>query len=106
VIVLADLALLQRAAKTAQDPHPVAPEEDEQHDRGGQVGGDQKGQEELVVLVDIPAHELRQDHAMTEARDRERLGDALEQAEDHPLEVRDRVVHLPSFTRALGPSPS
>jgi len=78
------------AAEAAQDPDPVAPEEAEQHDRRREVRRDEKGDEERVVLADVPAEELRRDHAVAEARDREELREALEQAEGDRLSVRDR----------------
>src|SRR5262249_6573874 len=66
-----------------------APEEDEQHDGRGEVGGDQERQEVLVVLVDVPAEETREDDAVPETRDREELGHSLEESEHARLEVRD-----------------
>ncbi len=74
-----DAAVAQRAAEPLHDPHPVAPEEPEQHERRREVGRDEEGEEVLVVLVDVPAEQLRQDHAVPEARDREELGDALQE---------------------------
>jgi hypothetical protein len=101
-VVVADLAVAQRAAEAAQNPHPVLEEEEEQDDGRGQVGGDQEREEELVVLVDVPAEEARHDHRVPEARDREGLGDALHQAEHGSLEVRNRVVvHCPSVLLEL-----
>ncbi len=77
----------------ADDLDPVAQEEQQQHERRREVRGDEEREEELVVLVDVPAREPRQDHRVPEARDRERLGDALRQAEDDRLEVGDRMMH-------------
>src|SRR2546423_1286743 len=85
------VAPAEAATEAAQDPHPVAPEEAEQDDRRREVGRDEKREEIGVVLVDVPAQEARQDHAVAEARDGEQLGDALEQAEDHGLPVRDQA---------------
>src|SRR5438477_503020 len=68
-----DAAVAQRAADALQDPNPVAPEEAEQNERGCQVRGDEEGEEVLVVLVDVPAEQPREDHAVPEARDREQL---------------------------------
>jgi hypothetical protein len=90
-VIGADLAHAQRAPQTLDDPHPVLEEDAQQHDRRGEVGCDQKRQEELVVLMDVPARHAGQDDAVTEARDRERLGDALREAEDHGLKVGDGV---------------
>src|SRR5260370_1445392 len=42
---------------------------------------DEEGDEELVVLVNVPADEPREDDAVPEARDGKELRDALEQAE-------------------------
>jgi hypothetical protein len=53
------------------------------------VRRDQEGEEEVVVLMDVPAQQARQDHAVAERGNRERLGDALQQAEDRRLEVAD-----------------
>ena len=72
--VVADLAVAQRAAEAREDPHPVAPEEAEQHERRGQVGGDQEGEEEVVVLVDVPAEQRGRITLWPEARDGEQLG--------------------------------
>ena len=52
---------------------------------------DEEGEEVLVVLVDVPAEEAREDDAVPEARDREQLGDALQQPENDRLRVRDQV---------------
>ena len=88
-VVLADAAVAQAAAEPLHDPHPVVPEEAEQHERRREMRRDEEGDEVVVVLVDVPPEELRQDHAVAEARDREKLGDALEQAEEDRLPVRD-----------------
>ena len=90
-VIGADLTHLQRAAEPLHDFDPVAQEEEQQHDRRGEVRGHEEGQEVLVVLVDVPAEQARQHDAVAEARDRERLGDALCEAEDDRLEVGDRV---------------
>ena len=68
------------------------PEEAEQDERGGEVRRDEEGEEVRVVLVDVPAEQARQDHAVAEARDREELGDALQQAEHDRLPVRDELA--------------
>ena len=78
------------SGRALDDPHPVAPEEPEQDERGREVRRDEEGDEVLVVLVDVPAEELRQDHAVAEARDREELGHALEQPEDDRPRVGDQ----------------
>ena len=78
----------------------------QQHGRGGDVGGDQEGEEVVVVLVDVPAEQAGKDDAVAEARDRKRLGDPLQRAEDRPLEVRDGVhvaLTLAGGGRAEGP---
>ena len=80
----------ERPAEALDDPHPVAPEEAEQDERGGEVGRDEEGDVVRVVLVDVPAEELRQDHRVAEARDREELRDALERPEDDRPGVRDQ----------------
>ena len=90
-IVGRDLAVAQRAQQARRDPPPVVEEDPEEHDRGRQVGGDQEGQEVVVVLMDVPAEQARQDDRVAQAGDREGLGDALQQAQDDGLQVRDRV---------------
>src|SRR6476660_5175395 len=40
--------------------------------------------------MDVPAQQLGQDHAVPEARDGEELGDALQEAEEGRLRVRDQ----------------
>ena len=80
----------QRAAEPAEDPLPVVEEEEEEDDRRGAVGGDQEGEEEFVVLVDVPAEQRGAITRVAEAGDRERLGDPLQGAEDDRLEVGDR----------------
>ena len=83
-------AVAQAPAEPGEDPHPVAPEEEEQHDRRREVGRDEEGDEVIVVLVDVPAEQLREDHAVPEARDREELGHALQQTEHDRLQIGDR----------------
>jgi hypothetical protein len=65
------------------------PEESEEDERRGEVSGDQEGEEEVVVLVDVPAEETRKDNRVAEARDREELGESLKEAERNGLEVGD-----------------
>ena len=81
-VVGADLAVAERASDPFDDPHPVAPEEPEEHERRREMGRDEEAQEVLLVLVDVPAEEAREDDAVPEARDGEELRDALEQPED------------------------
>jgi hypothetical protein len=90
-VVCADLSVAQRAAEAADDARPVAREESEQHESSRQVGRDQEGQEVVVVLMDVPPEDARQHHAVTEARDREQLREALEQTQHEGLEIGDRV---------------
>ena len=54
-----DLAVAQRAQQAGDDPPPVVEEDAEQHDRGGEVGRHEEGQEVVVVLVDVPAQQPR-----------------------------------------------
>ena len=84
------------------------PEEAEQHECRRQVRGDEERDEERVVLVDVPAQQLRQDHAVPEARDGEELGDALQEPEDGRLRVgdqreRERRHGAQASTRVRGP---
>src|SRR5205085_197484 len=103
-VVRRDLAVAEAAPEAAQDPDPVTPEEDEQDDRRGEVRRDEEGEEVGVVLVDVPAQDARQDDAVAEARDREELGHALEQAEDHGLPVGDQRRERDPLSSARGPS--
>ena len=73
------------------DPHPVAPEEPEQHERRGEVGGDQEASGSSRRSGGCSSRRGVGGHAVPEARDREQLREALEQAEDDRLEVGDRV---------------
>ena len=64
----------------------------EQDERGRQVGRDEERDEVAVVLVDVPAEQLRQDHAVAEARDGKQLGDALQEPEhDRPRDTRSAL---------------
>ncbi len=92
-VVLADLAHPQRAQDALDDQDPVAQEEQQQHQRRGEVGGDEEREEVGSGLVDVPAQQPRQHDRVPEARDRERLSDPLGEAENHRLEVGDQVVH-------------
>jgi len=58
--------------------------------RLGAAPDDEEREEVRVLLVDVPADELRKDDAVAEARDGKELGHALEEAEHRPLEVADR----------------
>ena len=89
-VVRSDPAVAKAPADPPQDPHPVSPEEDEQDDCGRQVRGHEEGDEVVVVLMDVPAQKLREDDAVSEARDREELRHPLEQAQDDRLPVGDR----------------
>ena len=87
-----DLPVAQRAAEAARRSAPSrSRKKPKQDERGRQVRRDQEGQEVVVVLVDVPAEQPRQDDGVPEARDRERLGDPLEEPQDDRLEVGDRV---------------
>jgi hypothetical protein len=85
-VLSGDAAITQRATEATEDPHPVLEEEEEKHRGGGAVGGDEEGEEVFVVLMDVPAEQLRCDHRVAEAGDRERLGDPLQEAEHDRLE--------------------
>src|SRR5262249_24888530 len=91
-VLLRDLAVSKAAAEPLHDPHPVAPKEAEQHESRGEVRADQEDDEEVAVRLDVPAEQVGDDHAVAEARDREQLGEALEQSEDDRLPVRDQAV--------------
>ncbi len=102
-VIRIDAAVPKRAADSFQDPCPVAPEEGEQHERGRKVGRNQEREEVLVVLVDVPAEQPRQDHAVPEARDREQLGDALQEPEDDRPRVRDQRGEDQAVLERFGP---
>ena len=73
----------------------------EQDERRRQVRGDEERDEVVVVLLDVPAEQPRQDHAVAEARDREQLAEPLQEPEQDRLRVRDqrerhcRITRLP-----------
>ena len=100
-VVLGDAAVAQAAPEPLHDPHPVLPEESEQDERRREVRRDEERDEVLVVLVDVPPEELREDHAVAEARDREELGEALQQAEHDRLPVGDGACGDQARGRAL-----
>src|SRR5207247_7873103 len=85
-----DAAVAQRTADALEDPHPVAPEEAEQDERGREMRRDEEGEEVLVVLMDVPTEQARQDDAVPEARNRKELGDALQEPEDDRPRIRDQ----------------
>ena len=73
-VVGVDVAVPEGAPEALEDPDPVLEEEEEEDDRGRAMGGDQEAQEVVVVLMDVPAEDARQNDAVPEARDREELG--------------------------------
>ena len=74
------------ADERAQERHPVAPEIEEQRDRGAQMHHDEIGQEVRIVDEIAPAHEPGKDHGVAEARNREEFGDALQEGHHDGLE--------------------
>ena len=84
----------QCAEEAADDAHPVGAEVDEQRDRGRDVQRDDEREVERLV-GGLGAHEVSQpsqagiEHRVAEARDREQLGDALQQADHDRLEVAE-----------------
>src|SRR5262249_7192927 len=100
VEVGADVAVAERTAEPLDDPHPVPPEEADENERRREMRRDEEAEEVRLVLVDVPPDEPREDDAMSEARNREELRDALEQPEHRPLEVADRM-HARRLRRAL-----
>ena len=71
---------------------PVVAEEPEQHERGGEVRRDQEGRGSSRRSGGCPSRSSRgRITRVAQARDREGLGDALQQAQDDGLEVGDRV---------------
>ena len=89
-----DVTVPDRAEEPANDPDPVAPEVDQQRDRGGDVQADNESQVGRLRLCDVqitspaPADERRDQDVVAQARDREKLGNALDQADHHRLGVR------------------
>ena len=79
----------QAAPEALDDADPVGPEEAQQHEGRRQVGRDEEGEEVLVVLMDVPPEQPRQDDAVAEARDGKELREALEQSDHDRLEVGD-----------------
>ena len=91
-IVVTDLAVPETSAEPLDDPCPFPEEEDEEHDRGREVRRHEEGEEIGLVLVQVPTEELRQDHGVTKARDREQLRHALQETDHDRLEVRDQML--------------
>jgi hypothetical protein len=60
------------------DGAPIPPEVDQERGSGADVQQHDEGQEGGVGLVEVPAEQLREDHGMAQAADREELRDALE----------------------------
>jgi hypothetical protein len=74
-----DLAVADGTPETFEDLDPVPDEEKKQDDGRRQVGGDQERQECRGVLVKVPAKKPGKDDAVSEAGDREQLGDSLDE---------------------------
>jgi hypothetical protein len=76
---------------------PVAPEVGEQRNRGSDVQADDEGQVRRLRRGDVevtgpaPAHERGNQDVVTQAGDREELGNALDQADHHCLGVGHQV---------------
>ena len=94
------VAGISRARSERASPRTIriqsAPEEPEQDERRRQVGRHEEGEEEVVVLVDVPAEQPRQDHAVPERRDRERLLTPWSRPEDRGLAVADHRRERPT----------
>ena len=91
-----DASVRDRREEAADDRDPVAPEEHEQRDRGGDVQPDEEREVEGLVgrLAGderVPAEQLGHEHRVAEARDREQLGDALQDPDHDGLQVGQRV---------------
>ena len=89
------VASVRKKARMMLDP--VAPEVDQQADRAADVQHHDEREPEglgLGLARDqvVPAEQRREQHGVAEARDREELGDALQQPEHDRLERRDRVA--------------
>ena len=73
-----------------EDGDPVAPEIDDQRQGGAQVQSDHKRQERVGALVDVPAEQLRRNHSVAQAADREQLGYTLKKGKDDDLREGQR----------------
>ena len=102
-VVLTDLAITKRATDALEDAGPIVPEEAEEHDRGREVRRDEERQEVLVILMDVPAKELRQDHAVPKARHREQFRDALKQPENDRSGIGDQRGEQDHVVLLFGP---
>jgi len=83
------------SAETLEDLDPVFEKKEEQHDGGGQVGGDEERQKRGRVLVQIPAEKLRKDHAVTQAGNGKKLREALQETKNRSL---DHIYHPASLS--------
>jgi hypothetical protein len=89
------------AQEAADDADPVLAEEHEQRDRGGAVQRDDVGQVERRLArglrglgdqrLPASAEPRRHEDRVPEARDREQLGDALDDGDDDGLQIRHRA---------------
>src|SRR5947207_15381253 len=85
---------LAGAQEAAHDADPVGAEEPEERERGGDVQRDHEREIERLALrlrPDdlVPAEPRRDQHRMPETRDREELGDALDEPDHDGLEVAE-----------------
>jgi hypothetical protein len=100
-----DPALDDGADQAADDPHPVAPEVDDQRQRGGQVQADQHvqvggaGGGDVEVPLPGAADQGGHQDAVAEAGDGEKLSDALEQADADRFWIREDGHRRPSADR-------
>ena len=93
-------AVADRADESADDPHPVAPEKQQQGERGRDVQPDDEREIRrlrLILLGDQrlprPTDQRGNQHRMTEARHREQLRHSLHDADRDGLEkVQMRIV--------------
>ncbi|MBB3932435.1 hypothetical protein GGR25_003493 [Kaistia hirudinis] len=67
------------------DVHPIAPEEGKKDKSRRQMGQNDEGQEGIVRLVEVPAEQGGDEHAMSEARYREQFSETLKKAEKNSL---------------------
>ena len=81
--------------------------EDEEPERGADVQSDEKDEEErlldaLAADEIVPAKQGGHEHAVSEARHGEELGDPLNEAHDDGLEVTQRGVHASTLNQSVG----
>ncbi len=100
-----DPPMAQRGEEPGQDAHPVTPEEDQQRGGGGHMQAHDErevgrfGGGDAEILRPSPADQRRHQHRVPQAGDREQLGDALERADHHGLDIAQVRGHSDASMR-------